>query len=65
MNFSIGLTGLQAAQQALELVGTNLANVNTIALGLGNRNPDVSGVAGGSGTMYFADIRLYAPASAP
>jgi hypothetical protein len=36
----------------------NLANVNTIALGLGNKkNP----VAGGSGTMYFDDIRLYSP----
>ena len=39
--------------------GVNLANVNTIALGLGNKkNPQ----AGGSGTMYFDDIRLYAPA---
>jgi len=38
--------------------GVNLANVNTIALGLGNRN---NPVAGGSGTMYFDDIRLYAP----
>ncbi|MFB0551832.1 MAG: hypothetical protein ACETWQ_00830, partial [Phycisphaerae bacterium] len=38
--------------------GVNLANVNTIALGLGNKkNP----VAGGSGTMYFDDIRLYPP----
>jgi len=38
--------------------GVNLANVNTIALGLGNKkNP----VAGGSGTMYFDDIRLYVP----
>jgi len=38
--------------------GVNLANVNTIALGLGNKkNP----VAGGTGTMYFDDIRLYAP----
>jgi hypothetical protein len=36
----------------------NLANVNTIGLGLGNRkNP----VAGGSGKMYFDDIRLYQP----
>ncbi len=42
-------------------LGVNLANINTIALGLGNRNPDVSGVAGGSGTMYFDDIRLYPP----
>jgi hypothetical protein len=39
--------------------GVNLANVNTLALGLGNKkNP----VAGGSGTMYFDDIRLYPPA---
>ena len=38
--------------------GVNLTNVNTIALGLGNKN---NPVAGGSGTMYFDDIRLYAP----
>jgi hypothetical protein len=38
--------------------GVNLVNVNTIALGLGNRN---NPVAGGSGTMYFDDIRLYPP----
>ncbi len=39
--------------------GVNLANVNSITLGLGNRtNP----VAGGSGMMYFDDIRLYPPA---
>jgi len=42
--------------------GVNLANVNTIALGLGNRN---NPVAGGSGTMYFDDIRLYPPPSEP
>ncbi|MEE9370801.1 MAG: hypothetical protein V3W45_04940, partial [Sedimentisphaerales bacterium] len=47
--------------QAFADQGVNLANVNTIALGLGNRNPDVSGQAGGSGTMYFDDIRLYRP----
>jgi hypothetical protein len=39
--------------------GVNLTNVNTIGLGLGNRN---NPVAGGSGTMYFDDIRLYRPA---
>ncbi len=39
--------------------GVNLANVNTIALGLGNKN---NPQAGGSGTMYFDDIRLYRPA---
>ncbi|MFZ2148308.1 MAG: hypothetical protein WAV28_13915, partial [Sedimentisphaerales bacterium] len=44
--------------QAFANQGVNLANVNTIALGLGNKkNP----VAGGSGTMYFDDIRLYPP----
>ncbi len=45
--------------QAFADQGVNLANVNTIALGLGNKkNP----VTGGSGTMYFDDIRLYQPA---
>jgi hypothetical protein len=44
--------------QAFSDQGVNLANVNSITLGLGNRaNP----VAGGAGTMYFDDIRLYAP----
>ena len=36
--------------------GVNLPNVNTIAIGLGNRN---NPQAGGSGKMYFDDIRLY------
>jgi hypothetical protein len=39
--------------------GVNLANVNTIAIGLGNKN---NPVAGGSGTIYIDDIRLYRPA---
>ena len=44
--------------QAFADQGVNLANVNTITIGLGNRsNP----VAGGAGIMYFDDIRLYAP----
>ena len=47
--------------QAFADQGVNLANVNTIAIGLGNKNPDVSGQAGGSGTMYIDDIRLYPP----
>ena len=39
--------------------GVNLANVTSITLGLGDRaNP----VAGGTGMMYFDDIRLYPPA---
>ncbi len=44
--------------QAFADQGVNLTNVNTITLGFGNRtNP----VAGGSGMMYFDDIRLYPP----
>ncbi|HUU17424.1 MAG TPA: LamG domain-containing protein [Sedimentisphaerales bacterium] len=38
--------------------GVNLANVNTIAIGFGDKN---NPLAGGSGMMYFDDIRLYAP----
>jgi len=39
-------------------LGVDLANVNTIALGFGNKsNPQ----AGGSGFMFFDDIRLYKP----
>ncbi len=44
--------------QAFTDQGVNLANVNTIALGLGDKN---NPQAGGSGTMYFDDIRLYPP----
>ena len=44
--------------QAFADQGVNLANVNSITLGLGNKN---NPVAGGSGMMYFDDIRLYAP----
>jgi len=45
--------------QAFADQGVNLANVNTLAIGFGNRNnPQV----GGSGKMYFDDIRLYRPA---
>ena len=41
----------------LQEFAINLTNVDTVTLGLGNRtNP----VAGGSGMMYFDDIRLYA-----
>jgi len=48
--------------QAFADQGVNLANVNSITLGLGNRN---NPVAGGSGTMYFDDIRLYPPPPEP
>ena len=39
----------------LQAFGVNLSNVNSITLGL-------SSVTGGTGMMYFDDIRLYAPA---
>ena len=39
--------------------GINLANVDKIAIGFGDRN---NPQAGGSGTMYIDDIRLYRPA---
>jgi len=45
--------------QAFADQGVNLTNVNTLALGLGNRN---NPQAGGSGKKYFDDIRLYRPA---
>ncbi len=38
--------------------GVNLTNVTSITLGIGNR---VNPVAGGSGMLYFDDIRLYPP----
>jgi hypothetical protein len=45
--------------QAFADQGVDLTSVNTITLGLGNKaNP----IAGGSGIMYFDDIRLYPPA---
>jgi len=45
--------------QAFADQGINLTNVNTITLGFGNRaNP----TAGGSGMVFFDDIRLYPPA---
>jgi hypothetical protein len=39
--------------------GANLSNVNTIAVGFGNRN---NPVADGAGMVLFDDIRLYRPA---
>ncbi len=44
--------------QAFADQGVNLANVNTIAIGFGDKN---NPLAGGSGMMYFDDIRLYRP----
>ncbi len=42
--------------QAFADQSVNLANVNTISIGLGAKN---SPAAGGAGTMHFDDIRLY------
>ena len=48
-------TGWNIELQAFADQGVNLANVNTISIGLGDKtNPQ----AGGSGKMYFDDIRL-------
>ena len=45
--------------QAFADQGVNVANVNTIAIGFGDKeNPQ----PGGSGSAYFDDIRLYRPA---
>ena len=48
--------------QAFAVQGVNLTNINTIGLGLGNKN---NSQAGGTGTMYFDDIRLYLPPPEP
>jgi hypothetical protein len=42
--------------QAFADQGVNLTNVDTIAIGLGDKN---NPQAGGSGTMYFDDIQLH------
>jgi len=42
--------------QAFADQGVNLANVNTVTIGIGTKG---SPAAGGTGTMYFDDIRLY------
>ena len=46
--------------QAFADQGVTLANVDTLTIGFGTRN---SPAAGGSGQMYFDDIRLYRPAA--
>jgi hypothetical protein len=42
--------------------GVNLSDVNSIAIGLGDRN---NPQPGGAGKMYFDDIRLYPPRCVP
>ena len=48
--------------QALADQGINLTNVDRIAVGLGTRGNMTA--PGGSGTMFFDDIRLYKPREA-
>jgi hypothetical protein len=43
--------------------GVNLANIDSIAIGVGTKGNTMT--HGGFGTMYFDDIRLYRPKSAP
>ena len=43
--------------------GIDLTNVDRIAIGLGTRGNTT--VPGGAGKMYFDDIRLYRPRTAP
>jgi len=45
--------------QAFADQGVHLTNINTISIGFGDKDHPV---AGGSGHMYFDDIRLYRPA---
>ena len=45
--------------QAFADQGINLTNVDQIAIGLGSKSGMVS--AGGTGTMYIDDLRLYRP----
>jgi hypothetical protein len=49
--------------QAFTDQGVNLSDVDSIAIGLGSK----AGIAspGGSGTVYFDDIRLYPPTPQP
>ncbi len=49
--------------QTLADKGINLQNVDRIAIGLGTRGNMTT--PGGSGKMYFDDIRLYRPRTAP
>jgi hypothetical protein len=43
--------------------GVNLTNVTSITIGFGTRGATT--IAGGTGQMYFDDIRLYRPRTAP
>jgi hypothetical protein len=52
-------TGWIIDLQEFAAQGVNLANVNTISIGFGDRN---NLQAGGTGMVLFDDIRLYRPA---
>jgi len=45
-----------------EFIGVNLTDVNTLAIGFGDKN---NLQPGGSGLVFFDDIRLYRPAPEP
>ena len=49
--------------QAFSDQGINLTDVDSIAVGLGTKAG--IGASGGSGTMYFDDIRLHRPEPQP
>ncbi len=49
--------------QQFAALGVNLTNVTSITIGFGTRGNTT--VAGGKGQMYFDDIRLYRPRTAP
>jgi hypothetical protein len=50
------LTGWRQWVIDLSAFGVNLANVNSITIGVGTKNAPAPG--GGTGTLYFDDIRL-------
>jgi len=39
--------------------GVNIADIDRITIGIGDKNPSEPGQPGGSGIMYFDDIELY------
>ncbi|MHC4564218.1 MAG: hypothetical protein ACYTE3_00480 [Planctomycetota bacterium] len=47
--------GLVWSFATADFVGVDLTNVNTLTIGIGTKN---SPAVGGTGTMYFDDIRL-------
>ena len=55
------LTGWKEWVIDLAAFGIDLTNVNSISIGIGTKN--VPAPAGGTGTMYFDDIRLLRPVS--